>query len=193
MLVVNLTKAQELQYPLSLLNLVPPPSLLSNPNKFSSFSLPTRHLNPPPPHQKTTSISCRTTPRTAAGTSIKHLAGKEREPDSGTENGSVSDEEERESMGLQGYDMGWDNGEVRKNLGGVQFESPVVEVKELEELPENWRRSKLAWLCKELPSQKRPTQFRLLNAQKKWVRQEDATYIAHHFLRIRVNDSAFAV
>lgn len=63
----------------------------------------------------------------------------------------------------------------------------------MEDLPENWRRSKLAWLCKELPALKRPTQIRLLNAQKKWMRQEDATYVAHHFLRIRLHDSAYSV
>lgn len=90
--------------------------------------------------------------------------------------------------------MEWDSsgGEVNGN-NDTRYEAPVVEVVELEELPENWRRSKLAWLCKELPCQKRPTQVRLLNAQKKWMRQQDATYVAHHFLRIRLNDPAFSV
>ncbi|XP_074285855.1 pentatricopeptide repeat-containing protein At2g15820, chloroplastic [Silene latifolia] len=81
--------------------------------------------------------------------------------------------------------------EMRK----LQFKTPDLEmnVKELEELPENWRRSKLAWLCKELPSHKSPTIFRLLTAHKKWMRQVDATYIAVHCLRIRHNEAAFSV
>ncbi|XP_024016464.1 pentatricopeptide repeat-containing protein At2g15820, chloroplastic [Eutrema salsugineum] len=68
-----------------------------------------------------------------------------------------------------------------------------VEVRELEDLPEEWRRSKLAWLCKEAPSHKAVTLVRLLNAQKKWVRQEDATYIALHCMRIRENETGFRV
>ncbi|XP_047326502.1 pentatricopeptide repeat-containing protein At2g15820, chloroplastic [Impatiens glandulifera] len=71
--------------------------------------------------------------------------------------------------------------------------SPVLEVKELDELPEQWRRSKLAWLCKELPSHKGTTLTRILNAQRKWVRQEDATYLAFHCLRIRENETSFRV
>ncbi|KAE8669677.1 glycine-rich family protein [Hibiscus syriacus] len=38
-----------------------------------------------------------------------------------------------------------------------RLEAPVIEFKELEEFPEQWRRSKLAWLCKELPAQKAGT------------------------------------
>uniref|UniRef100_A0A1J3H4M4 Protein ORGANELLE TRANSCRIPT PROCESSING 51 n=1 Tax=Noccaea caerulescens TaxID=107243 RepID=A0A1J3H4M4_NOCCA len=68
-----------------------------------------------------------------------------------------------------------------------------VEVREIEDLPEEWRRSKLAWLCKEVPSHKAVTLVRLLNAQKKWVRQEDATYIAVHCMRIRENETGFRV
>lgn len=68
-----------------------------------------------------------------------------------------------------------------------------VEVKELEELPEQWRRSKLAWLCKELPAHKQGVLVRVLNAQRKWVTQEDATYLAVHCLRIRENETAFRV
>jgi len=67
------------------------------------------------------------------------------------------------------------------------------EVRELEELPEEWRRSKLAWLCKEVPTHKAVTLVRLLNAQKKWVRQEDATYISVHCMRIRENETGFRV
>ncbi|XP_044507305.1 pentatricopeptide repeat-containing protein At2g15820, chloroplastic-like isoform X2 [Mangifera indica] len=68
----------------------------------------------------------------------------------------------------------------------------AAEVKELEELPEQWRRAKLAWLCKELPAHKAGTLVRILNAQK-WLRQEDATYVAFHCLRIRENDTGFRV
>ncbi|XP_057787425.1 pentatricopeptide repeat-containing protein OTP51, chloroplastic isoform X2 [Salvia miltiorrhiza] len=74
-----------------------------------------------------------------------------------------------------------------------RFRSPVVEVKELEELPEQWRRSRLAWLCKELPAHRLPTFIRVLNAQRKWIRQDDCTYIAVHCMRIRENESAFRV
>ncbi|EPS74001.1 hypothetical protein M569_00754 [Genlisea aurea] len=72
-------------------------------------------------------------------------------------------------------------------------ESPTVEVKELEELPEQWRRAKLAWLCKELPAHRSATFIRVLNAQRKWIRQEDCTYIAVHCMRIRENEAAFRV
>ncbi|XP_010258255.1 PREDICTED: pentatricopeptide repeat-containing protein At2g15820, chloroplastic [Nelumbo nucifera] len=71
--------------------------------------------------------------------------------------------------------------------------SPFFEVKELEELPEQWRRSKLAWLCKQLPAHKHATSIRILNAQRKWITQEDATYIAVHCTRIRENETAFRV
>ncbi|KAK7273967.1 hypothetical protein RIF29_15035 [Crotalaria pallida] len=74
-----------------------------------------------------------------------------------------------------------------------QLPSPEIEVKELSELPEQWRRSRLAWLCKELPAHKAGTLVRILNAQKKWMRQEDATYVAVHCLRIRENETAFRV
>ncbi|PRQ27150.1 hypothetical protein RchiOBHm_Chr6g0302241 [Rosa chinensis] len=50
---------------------------------------------------------------------------------------------------------------------------PNLEVHELDELPEQWRRFKLAWLCKELPSHNSGALIRILNAQKKWMRQED--------------------
>ena len=68
-----------------------------------------------------------------------------------------------------------------------------LDVKELEELPEQWRRSKLAWLCKELPAHKAGTLVRILNAQRKWMRQADATYVAVHCLRIRENEAGFKV
>ncbi|GAU12241.1 hypothetical protein TSUD_02070 [Trifolium subterraneum] len=68
---------------------------------------------------------------------------------------------------------------------------PEVEVMELSEVPELWRRSRVAWLCKELPAHKAGTLIRILNAQRKWLRQEDATYIIMHCLRIRENETAF--
>ncbi|KAA8536162.1 hypothetical protein F0562_028640 [Nyssa sinensis] len=71
--------------------------------------------------------------------------------------------------------------------------SPALEVKELEKLPEQWRRSKLAWLCKELPAHKPKTLIRVLNAQRKWVTQQDATYVAVHCMRIRENETGFRV
>ncbi|KAK4758513.1 hypothetical protein SAY87_019814 [Trapa incisa] len=71
--------------------------------------------------------------------------------------------------------------------------SAELEVKELEELPEQWRRTKLAWLCKELPAHKSGTVVRVLNAQRKWMRQEDATYVVAHCIRIRENETAFKV
>ncbi|KAK9287267.1 hypothetical protein L1049_015680 [Liquidambar formosana] len=71
--------------------------------------------------------------------------------------------------------------------------SPPLEVKELEELPEQWRRSKLAWLCKELPAHSPASLIRILNGQRKWIRQEDATYVAVHCTRIRENEAGFRV
>ncbi|XVE93313.1 hypothetical protein REPUB_Repub01dG0180800 [Reevesia pubescens] len=74
-----------------------------------------------------------------------------------------------------------------------QLVAPEIEVKELQEFPEQWRRSKLAWLCKELPAHKAGTLVRILNAQRKWIRQEDATYLAVHCIRIRENETGFRV
>uniref|UniRef100_A0A7N0TEI2 Homing endonuclease LAGLIDADG domain-containing protein n=1 Tax=Kalanchoe fedtschenkoi TaxID=63787 RepID=A0A7N0TEI2_KALFE len=71
--------------------------------------------------------------------------------------------------------------------------SAALEVKELDELPEQWRRSKIAWLCKELPAQKSSTLVRILNAQRKWLQQEDITYVAVHCMRIRQHETGFKV
>ncbi|XP_058090087.1 pentatricopeptide repeat-containing protein OTP51, chloroplastic-like [Magnolia sinica] len=71
--------------------------------------------------------------------------------------------------------------------------SPSFEVKELEDIPEQWKRSRLAWLCKELPSHKPATLIRILNGQRKWMTQEDATYVAVHCMRIRENEAGFRV
>lgn len=70
---------------------------------------------------------------------------------------------------------------------------PSCEVMQLEDLPEQWRRSRLAWLCKELPAHKPATVIRILNGQRKWMMQEDATYVIVHCLRIRENETAFRV
>ncbi|OAY69657.1 Pentatricopeptide repeat-containing protein OTP51, chloroplastic [Ananas comosus] len=71
--------------------------------------------------------------------------------------------------------------------------SPELEAIELEDLPEQWRRSRIAWLCKELPSYKHSTFVRILNTQRKWITQDDATYIVVHCMRIRENEAAFRV
>ncbi|KAG5023166.1 hypothetical protein JHK82_019069 [Glycine max] len=70
---------------------------------------------------------------------------------------------------------------------------PEVEVGELSAVPEEWRRARVAWLCKELPAHKAGTLVRILNAQKKWMWQEDATYVLVHCLRVRENETAFKV
>ncbi|KAF5745672.1 putative pentatricopeptide repeat-containing protein [Tripterygium wilfordii] len=84
-----------------------------------------------------------------------------------------------------------DGGSAGADLKHPQM--PALEVKELDELPEQWRRAKLAWLCKELPAHKVGTLVRILNAQRKWIRQEDATYLAVHCMRIRENETSFRV
>ncbi|TXG64452.1 hypothetical protein EZV62_011446 [Acer yangbiense] len=56
-------------------------------------------------------------------------------------------------------------------------------------MPGERRRSKLTWLCKELPALACVQRsyfdiFRILDAARKWLRQEDATYVVVHFIRI---------
>lgn len=75
-----------------------------------------------------------------------------------------------------------------KSLASVSFE-----VKELQDVPEQWKRARLAWLCKELPAHKPATVVRILNGQRKWMRQEDATYVVVHCMRIRENEASFRV
>lgn len=74
-----------------------------------------------------------------------------------------------------------------------KFETPSIEVRELEDIPDQWRRARLAWLCKELPAHRTPTMVRILNAQRKWFRQEDGSFVAVHCMRIRENEAAFRV
>lgn len=104
----------------------------------------------------------------------------------GDENRDFSNNGEAESFD---FDVSFDSSTELKRLDAT----PSLEVKELDELPEQWRRSKLAWLCKELPAHKPATLIRILNGQKKWIRQEDATYVAVHCMRIRENETGFRV
>ncbi|KAK2665167.1 hypothetical protein Ddye_003741 [Dipteronia dyeriana] len=88
--------------------------------------------------------------------------------------------------------------------------APSLEVKELEELPEQWRRTKLALFCKELPAlnfgsgkgrscpssdydSKFSNYFNILDAASEWLRQEDATYAVVHGMRIGESEAAFRV
>ena len=65
-----------------------------------------------------------------------------------------------------------------------KFETLAVEVREFEDIPDQWRKARLACLCKELPAHKTPTTSRILNAHRKWFRQEDGTFVAVHYMRI---------
>ncbi|KAJ8766599.1 hypothetical protein K2173_001119 [Erythroxylum novogranatense] len=100
------------------------------------------------------------------------------------------DDSENEAFKFEGG-----QGIVGSGLSGdlKNLNLPELEVIELEELPEQWRRSRLAWLCKELPAHKAGTLVRILNAQRKWMRQDDATYVIVHCMRIRENEAAFRV
>ncbi|XP_031392937.1 pentatricopeptide repeat-containing protein At2g15820, chloroplastic [Punica granatum] len=116
-------------------------------------------------------------PAASPGTSVEHVPVKT-EPDE--DPGSGGDEE------LFDFDS-------KQLAPPPPLPNTELEVKELEELPEQWRRAKLAWLCKELPAHKSGTVVRVLNAQRKWLRQEDATYVVVHCLRIRENETGFKV
>ncbi|KAK2665199.1 hypothetical protein Ddye_003773 [Dipteronia dyeriana] len=76
--------------------------------------------------------------------------------------------------------------------------APSLEVKELEELPEQWRRTKLALFCNELPAlsddeSKFSNYFNILDAASEWLWQEDATYAVVHGMRIGVSEASFRV
>ncbi|KAK3195686.1 hypothetical protein Dsin_026996 [Dipteronia sinensis] len=142
----------------------------TKPHRFSSFSL-----------ASTSSAS--------HSTFVEHSAS--RDSSSEEERWEYFNSSEKASGKSEGGSLGFDVGAAgseMKHLG-----APSLEVKELEELPEQWRRSKLAWLCKELPAHKAGTLVRILNAQRKWLRQEDATYVAVHCMRIRENEAGFRV
>ncbi|KAK3195680.1 hypothetical protein Dsin_026990 [Dipteronia sinensis] len=68
-------------------------------------------------------------------------------------------------MSVFGYRSGDGSNETR-HLGSLSLE-----------VKEQCRRSKLAWLCKELPALKAYRVVNILDAARKWLRQEDATYI----------------
>ncbi|KAI3920691.1 hypothetical protein MKW92_021052 [Papaver armeniacum] len=73
---------------------------------------------------------------------------------------------------------------VKNNLPS----SPVIEVKELEELPEQWRGTRIAWLCKELPSHKPPSALKTSKCTEKM------DYSGRCFIRCvkRDNETAFS-
>ncbi|KAI8024813.1 Pentatricopeptide repeat-containing protein [Camellia lanceoleosa] len=145
-----------------------------------SISLPTLSFSGTP----TRRLSSFAPPSAAPlSTFVEHLAD-ETDSDAVRENSNFSRNREAESFN---FDVSFESTDL-KNL-----HSPPLEVRELEELPEQWRRTKLAWLCKELPTHKAATLIRILNAQRKWIRQEDATYLAVHCMRIRENETGFRV
>jgi hypothetical protein len=126
--------------------------------------------------------------RAASALEALVLESDDEDEDDGDEDAEVEEEEEEAGEGLfQGE--AWAAGADERDA----VRSPELQVFELEELPEQWRRSRIAWLCKELPAYKHSTFTRILNAQRKWINQDDATYIAVHCLRIRNNDAAFRV
>ncbi|KAK0581339.1 hypothetical protein LWI29_012571 [Acer saccharum] len=103
---------------------------------------------------------------------------------SASEDSSSEEEEWNNWYSALWFDLGLAGSEMIRHMG-----APSLKVKELEELPGEWRRSKLTWLCKELPAlacvQRRfQNIFRILNATRKWLRQEDATYVVVHFIQI---------
>ncbi|PSS02563.1 Pentatricopeptide repeat-containing protein [Actinidia chinensis var. chinensis] len=114
---------------------------------------------------------------------VEHVAD-ETDSDAVRETGDFSQRSESDAFD---FDASFDSTDLKR------LKSPPLEVRELEELPEQWRRSKLAWLCKELPAHKAGMLIRVLNAQRKWIRQEDATYLAVHCMRIRENETGFRV
>lgn len=120
---------------------------------------------------------CHSLPAASLGTSVKHVPD-ETEPYENPDSGGKE--------GLFDFD-------AKLLVPPPPSPSADLEVKELEELPEQWRRTKLAWLCKELPAHKSGTVVRVLNAQRKWLRQEDAIYVVAHCMRIRENETAFKV
>lgn len=155
-----------------------PPQDLLSPFTFSLFpnpnpNKPTRLTSTPlrkAPTLPFLSLPSRRLPPPASSTFVEQLEGS-------TESESFE------------FDASFDSPELKRQGKSL----PLLEVRELDELPEQWRRTKLAWLCKELPAHKASTLVRILNAQRKWIRQEDATYVAVHCMRIRENETGFKV
>ncbi|CAN6274782.1 unnamed protein product [Urochloa humidicola] len=147
---------------------------------FASFSPAVRLAAPPLlPYRHAVS-------RPRAASALETLVLESDDEDE--EGGGYEEDDEEAGEGLfQGE--AWAAGAEERDA----VRSPELQVFELEELPEKWRRSRIAWLCKELPAYKHSTFTRILNAQRKWITQDDATYIAVHCLRIRNNDAAFRV
>ncbi|KAM6559113.1 hypothetical protein CsatA_028352 [Cannabis sativa] len=134
----------------------------------------------------TSPLFCVTMPRqfpsvSSSSTFVEHLENEPTEEEDGGGFGSFPESEP------------FDSEEKFSSVDMKHLSAPVLEMKELDELPEQWRRSKLAWLCKELPAHKTGTLVRILNAQKKWLTQEDTTYLAVHCMRIRENETGFKV
>ncbi|KAF2316603.1 hypothetical protein GH714_041944 [Hevea brasiliensis] len=123
-------------------------------------------------------------------TSTEQLASESLSPSESEEKGDFSSYSENENDILK---FDGDPGYLGSGGDMKHMNSPAIVVRELEELPEQWRRARLAWLCKQLPAHKAGTLLRILNAQKKWMRQEDATYVAFHCMRIRENEAGFRV
>ncbi|WVZ74054.1 hypothetical protein U9M48_022281 [Paspalum notatum var. saurae] len=139
---------------------------------------PTVRLAAPPLLTRRLAVS---RPRAASASALEALV---------LESDDEDEDEEAEEAGVGLFqDEAWATAADERD--GVR--SPELEVFELDELPEKWRRSRIAWLCKELPAYKHSTFTRILNAQRKWINQDDATYITVHCLRIRNNDAAFRV
>ncbi|KAI3525399.1 hypothetical protein L1887_04164 [Cichorium endivia] len=144
--------------------------LLSQP----TFSLFKPHVVNPP---RISLFYTRSAEQSSVSNSVEQLAGENENLDFGKDNDFFQ------------FDASFGSNVDSKNKNL----SPSLDVKELDELPEQWRRSKLAWLCKELPAHKPATLIRILNAQRKWVNQEDMTYVAVHCMRIRENETGFRV
>ncbi|CAN0927795.1 Pentatricopeptide repeat-containing protein At2g15820, chloroplastic [Linum grandiflorum] len=62
-----------------------------------------------------------------------------------------------------------------------------------EEEPPESRKTRLEWLCKQLPTLRSVDMVRLLNYQKNWITQDDSAYLVSHCTGIRQNEAAFQV
>ncbi|XP_002521838.2 pentatricopeptide repeat-containing protein At2g15820, chloroplastic [Ricinus communis] len=144
--------------------------------------LRTLHISPNK-HKKTSSFCT----LSSFNTSAEQLACESLSPSKNEEKWDISSYNDNE------HEIFKFDGDSGAGVDLKHLDTPALEVKELQELPEQWRRARLAWLCKQLPAHKAGTLVKILNAQKKWMRQEDATYIAVHCMRIRENEAGFRV